>query len=587
MSAPAPAAGAAAVDPMADPEKRERVELARNFTFHLLKGIKQIGMYRHNEAKFPEFLAKAHEAIRQYTEKHGALSMKVDPQNLLLYNQTLFSEDNPLPYKFYRDGIRQLIFRPDMGVEELVSFTLIAVSDTERGGEDVLAQLWKAAFEHIEYVVVEGFKMDEFSEEEVEVEVDKIVGFLYNRLRTNSDDFLRFARVSTEDLDSRIDEVDQLRGAVIAGATATDDLKAKLQKEIEEEETQRLFPKLVSAVFQVVESGIDDAGILEEMFAQLLDAMLMQEDFATINNIVLKLRAMEQRDQQNSAIFRLKSSFVSRMGEEQRLGRIGEILRTTRPKNPADLVRYLQHVEGLATPVLLDILESIEIQENRQLLTDVLAEHAKETPEPFVNRLESDRPQTVRDMVYVLEKSGHPDRIKMFAQVLRHKNLAVKLEAMNVIARGQTGEARKLIADCLTDPAAQVRILAAKLLPEFDRDKAYLDLVKVIKDGGFDKKDGTEKAAFYAALGSTGLPGALAMLQNILATRPSLLNKKKVMEDKILAVTGLGSAQSIQALKLLQSVVDDKSQPTEVLVAARKAIYQTKKVLFGDTAEAG
>ena len=129
-------------------------------------------------------------------------------------------------------------------------------------------------------------------------------------------------------------------------------------------------------------------------------------------------------------------------------------------------------------------------------------------------------------------------------------------------------------------------MLAARLLPDFDRDKAYLDLMKAIKDGSFDKKTPDEKAAFYGALGSTGLPGAFAMLQSILSTKPSLLNKQKVLNDKLLAVNGLGAAQSIQALKVLQQVVEDKAQPTEVLVAARKAIYQTKKALFGDSAEA-
>src|SRR6476661_4220097 len=100
-----------------DPLVREKVEAARNFAFHLMKGIKQIGMYRHNEAKFPEFLAKALEAVTAYTEKHGALSLKVEQQNFHLYNEALFSEDTPLPYKFFRDGIRQLIFRPELTIE--------------------------------------------------------------------------------------------------------------------------------------------------------------------------------------------------------------------------------------------------------------------------------------------------------------------------------------------------------------------------------------------------------------------------------------------------------------------------------------
>jgi hypothetical protein len=56
------------------------------------------------------------------------------------------------------------------------------------------------------------------------------------------------------------------------------------------------------------------------------------------------------------------------------------------------------------------------------------------------------------------------------------------------------------------------------------------------------------------------------------------------LEDKLLAVAGLAGACSIQAYKALQGVVEDKSQPAEVLTAARKAMYQTKKILFGDTA---
>ncbi len=567
-----------------DPVVQEKVEQARNFTFHLLKGIKQIGMYRHNEAKFPEFLAKAQEAIAAYTEKHGPLSLKVEQQNLHLYGQALFSEDTPLPYKFFRDGIRQLIFRPGLSIEELVQFTMIALSEPERGADDVLAQLWRASMEHVEYVVVEGFSMEGSSEEEVQVEVDQVVGYLYARLKTNSDDFLRFARVSAEDLDAKMEGVEQMRGVVVGGVYATDDLKAKLQREIMEEEGARLFPKLVSAVFQVIEGGVDDAQLLEEIFVQLLDAMLIQDDFATINQIVLKLRAIEQREGKSSSVGRLLGYFVQKMGDEQRLNRLGEVLKTARPKNPADITRYLQVLETQSIFSLLSVLETVEIPENRVLLCDALATHAKEMPEPFIQRLESDRPQTVRDMVYILEKSQHPDRIKMFGQVLKGKNLVVKLEVMNIIARGRTGEARRLIAEALADPISQVRMLAAKLLPEFDREKAFTDLVRVVRDPGFEKKTPDEKAAMYAAIGATGLPGAISMMTQLLAVKPSMLNKGRVLNEKLLAIHGLAGGGSILTYKALQAVVEDKSQPVEVLTAARKAMYQTKKALFGDSA---
>ncbi|QRN93268.1 HEAT repeat domain-containing protein [Archangium violaceum] len=573
----------ASQEPAMEPATREKVEAARNFTFHLLKGIKQIGMYRHNEARFPEFLAKAQEALAAYTDRYGPLSLKVEQQNFMLHGEPLFSEDTPLPYKFFRDGIRQLIFRPGLTVQELVSFTLIALSEPERGAEDVMAQLWRAALEHLEYVMVEGFKMDEVSEAEVEVEVDKVVGYLYARLKTNSDDYLRFARVNADDLDSKMDGVEQMRGLVVAGNYASDELKARLQKEIGEEEGSRLFPKLVSAIFQVIEGGVDDVALLEEVFVQLLDAMLIQDDYAIINQLVLKMRAMAQRDTSGN-ISRLLDYFVLKMGEEQRVMRLAEMLKTTRPRNPVDITRYMQALDPSTVFTLLNALETIEIPENRVLVCDVLASFAKDNPQPFVQRLEADRPQTVRDMVYILEKSDHPDRVKMFGLVLLNKNLAVKLEVMNIIARGRTNEARKLIVEAINDPIAQVRMLAVRLLPEFDRDKAYVDLTRLMKDPNFEKKSIEERTAFYSALGSTALPGAISLMLQMLAVKPTLLNKKKVMEDKLLAVAGLAGACSIQSYKALQGVVEDKTQPVEILTAARKAMYQTKKILFGETA---
>lgn len=580
----APTGGATPPDPMQDPQNREKVEAAREFGFQLLKGVKQIGMYRHNEAKFPEFLQKAHEALAQFHDRYGPLSLKVEGQNFTLLGQGVFSEDTPLAFKFYREGIRQLLLRPGLPIEELVTFTHVALSEPERGADEIIAQLWNASLEHVEYVVVEGFKMDEYSEEEVQVEVDQVVGYLYSRLKTDSADFVRFARLSGEDLEVRMEEVDQLRGAVITGVTASDELKAKIQKEIAEEEGQRLFPKLVSAVFQVVEGGVEDAEFLSEMFVQLLDALLLQEDFATINQLLLKLKAMEHRAGTHEGLARLRSTFVARMGEEQRLTRIGELLKSARPRSPADIQRYLQALDQQSVLTLLGVLETVEIPENRILLCDVLVPFAKTMPDPFVARLQAERPQTLRDMVYILEKANYPDRLKMYQQVLLHKNMAIRLEVLSIAARGRSGEARKLVETALADPVEQIRCHAYKLLPEFDRDKAYLELTRLLRDPSFEKRSTAEKQAIYAAIGITGTPGMLSLFQEQLAQKSSLFNKGRVQEDKLAAILVLQSACSIQAYRILQVVTEDKSQPLEILTAARRAMYVTRKALFGESA---
>lgn len=570
-----------AIDPLADPENRQRLELAKTFAFQLLKGIKQIGMYRHNEARFTEYLSSAHEVIKQYTAEFGPLVFKVEQQNFLLFDQPLFSEDTPLPFKFWRDGIRQFIFRPGLRPDELLNFTLVALSDVERQGEDTVAQLWRSPLDHLEYVVVEGFKLDGLSDDEMKIEVDRIVEYLYSRLRSHSEDFLRFARVSAEDLELKLEGVEQVRGAVISGATASEELKARLQKEIAEEEQSRLFPKLVSSIFQVAEAGVDDPELLEEMFLQLLDALLLQEDFAIINQIVLKLRAMEDRPGM-SGIRRLKDTFLAKMGEEQRLVRVADVLRTARPALLADIGRYLGSLQPPALPILLNVLETLDAPEHRLVLCDVIAEFCKVSPSEVVQRLSSERPMTVRDMVYVLERAQHPDRMQFFGRVLKHRNLAVRLDVMGTIARGRSSDSRKLIAEALRDENAQVRVQAARLLPEYDREQAYLDLIAIVKHKGFKRRSSEEQAAFYTALGSTGLPAAISLMTQLLAEKPQLWNQARVREDKLLAVHGLAGVQSIQSFKALQAVTEDRSQPSEVLVAARRALGETRRRLFGD-----
>jgi hypothetical protein len=191
-----------------------------------------------------------------------------------------------------------------------------------------------------------------------------------------------------------------------------------------------------------------------------------------------------------------------------------------------------------------------------------------------------------RDLVYILDRSNHPDKLKFFQSLLKSKNLALKLEVMSIIARGRTGEARNMIASMLTDPVMQVRIQAARVLPEFDREKGFVELMKLLKDKDFEEKPPQEKEALYAAIGSTGVGGAIAYFSQILQIKAGLFNRQKVTADKVLAVTGLGGAATIQTAKLLQEVSEDKTQPPEVVKAARMHLARVRKQLFGTGAEA-
>ena len=74
----------------------------------------------------------------------GPLLFKVEQQNSLLLDQELFPEETNLPFKFWRDGIRQFIFRAGLRLDELEGFDERAAAlDRER--DDAQAEAAVAA----------------------------------------------------------------------------------------------------------------------------------------------------------------------------------------------------------------------------------------------------------------------------------------------------------------------------------------------------------------------------------------------------------------------------------------------------------
>ena len=114
----------------------------------------------------------------------------------------------------------------------------------------------------------------------------------------------------------------------------------------------------------------------------------------------------------------------------------------------------------------------------------------------------------------------------------------------------------------------------------------YWYLLKLLKQPGAPlARRHADDLVFYAALGSTGVTGAIDYFQGILSVKGGLFNKQKVVEDKLLAVAGLAGAGTIQTFKFLNEVTADKSQPAEVVSAAKLAALRTKRALFGDGKE--
>lgn len=559
------------------------------------KSLKTIGLYRHNVDRYAEYLAPFYEALSDFLSRKATLELRLEPiafkyKKHIVYEDT--SRDANLIYPFFQAGIRLFIFKAGLTADELQRFLLLTLGDptARETREDIITRLWKAELENIEYIVVEGFKAAPDQDgDEVEVEVEKVVAYLYRQLQGNSDDVLRFARLSMDDLNLKLDEVDQMRGVVVQGLTATPADQARVQQSLVTEE-ERALPKMVVVLFQLLELDTHEENFedVAEAFVQLLDALLLAENFTAIQQIRERFRVAANKPnikpQTRDIIQRCAERFHAKMAESQRLQIIAQILNAGNAKDPDSVRHYLVTLGNNAVHPLLEMLEILELAQNRRLVCDVLAELGEDYVPLFTSRLTHPSSNLVKDMLYVLDRINPPEKFALFAHVLKHPNAVLRLETLTIIGKNPSDECWEQIQRVfLESEDPQMRSQAARLLPHHPPAKCVPILLAAATAGdAFEQRTEPEKKAIYTAIALVGVAETQKFLTDILMQKGGLFGKKKVDELKLLAISALTAAPSLPTLQLLAEVAKDpKRHGDEISEVARQAAIAMQARLLG------
>jgi hypothetical protein len=584
--------------PQAEPEDDRAAEQAQEVAqiiALLLKGIKNIGIYKHAESRYREYLEPAHKAMEQFLELDPVLPLKLTPYTLEFKKQVVYEDQNKenLTYKFYRDGMRFLMFRGGLPIDELLRFVLLAMETPSEAAlfqEDMITRLWKEEFTCIEYVVMEGFGFGDVSEEEVEIEVEKIIGYLRKQLAANSKDVTRFARLSAEDLELELQDVDQVRGGIISGRTAQQDDKEWIQQELFAEEKQRIFAKMVLILFQILEleATTEDFEMLSDAFVQVLDTLLLTED---VRGSVALLQRFEriaqarQNSDKKAMIMRLHDTFRRKMVEPQRLDAIGRYIALSKKLDEEAVREYLSACGDEELIVLTDMLAGMERSEGRRLLISVLSELGKNHAEIFARRLEHNASNVVKDMLTILLKIDPPEKLKMFAKCLEHPNIMIRLEGLKILAKAPEDGALRYIEMALKDSDMQLRLGAYRALALRSAGRASPLLIKIMQSEGFADLEQRERLAVTTALGETKTPQALQFFSSVFEQKASIFSRGKNNEMKLLAISGLTAMRTVEAFKVLAREVQNRGNSKDVLEAAHKAALRVKADLQGGSSQ--
>lgn len=575
----------AEVDP-SQAQAAARVPAAREFFAQLRKGSRTIAMYRHNAARFGEFLQPAFAALSTLLQA-GALTVKVSAEAFLVGGEEVWATEGGenVPFRFYREGIRQLVLRPGVTEAELASLVGAMLTASERTGEEIVGKLWSAGFAHVEYVIVEGFKVGELSEEQVQVEVDSIVDYLAARLRGSGEDSINFARIRAEDLELKLEGIAQVRGAIFEGDAVSAAFQQKLQAEVARDEAVRQSTRLVMLLeAQLREGGIPADGALE-LLTGLLDAALLHEDLAAIVRAMDALARTAAAAVPGAALAReVSTRFSARLSDEARVRRLGEIIRQKKDLVPGHVARYLAVLQAEVVGTLLDVLDGLEPGPSRGPLIEALARLVPERPQMLEARLGAANSQTVRDLVAIVLRGSFPDANRYLSAALRNPNAQVRIAVLGELAVAPRPEqAHRFVLEGTTDKTSAVRAAAFRAMAQLSPSRGAVDLLRLPKLPDWDKRDAAERELIHVCMGLTQQPDVLGYFSRVLAEKKSLLNARKVAEGKLHAIAGLSAMGTLPAYKLLQGFTQQAAEgkeDAEVLAASRKAMFEVKKRLF-------
>lgn len=565
------------------------VQAAADFVTTLLKGIKNIRLYRHAQDRYLEYLGPAHRALTEFVEAYDSMPLRLRPYSLDYRDNVIYEEPDKenLTYKFYRDGLRFIILRRGIPAEELLRFVMLSidsVSDASLFQEDMVTRFWKESFDFIEHIVVEGFGFDDVDAEEVDADVDKIIGYLRKHLAAKGDDVTRFARLSEEDLALELADVDQVRGGVISGRPAEDGDLDQVQEQLLVEERQLVFAKMVLILFQILEQEANpgDYDMMLESLTQVLDTLLVSEDVAGAVALMQRfeaIRAQPLPEERRQLIERFHEALLAVLVEPHRLDSVGQYLALSPRLDEAAVRAYLSYCGEPELVHLVELLVSAERQDARAILVDLLADKGADHIDLFVHRLDHNSSRVVRDMLAIIRRLRPHDRAELVSRCLDHPNVMIRLEGLKDLAKSQEAVAGEYIERAMQDPDIQMRMGAYRAMASRTPQEASTALIRQVRAEAFGGKERRERTAIFSAIGRSQTAEALAFLQEPFSKRSSLFDFGRAKDLKLLAVQGLAAMHTVEAFRVLAEQVQNKNNAPEVQTAAHRAASQLKREL--------
>ncbi len=518
----------------------------------LARALQRMGAHRNAREQHVADLEPALLTLASVLTREPTVTVQVEPSTLICDGEVVYSEvarESSLCFRLHRDGVRSLTFTRGVSLEELLAFVHLSLPEAAGPGrEDALTELWKADLQSISYTVVAGYQMIE---------------------EGAADDISARARGSLERF------ADALAPAEEAGARLAPSLLGEVERRpLETESWSALAQRTAATLLDIVASNFAgrDLSSLEETYGRLFDEVLERRDLDALTLVLTRPKALQGPHADG-----FRAVLGQRLADKGRAHRLLELSR----RAPDLLPAWLAQLPASAGELLLDALEGVdELPARRALLAQAAVQRLEGCRKSCEQKLRMAAPDVSRALLAALQPLPPAQRALLGSFALQHRSAQVRLEALAVVDSnpaivGQLGQ-------LLFDREPPVRMAAAEALGGCSAraDEASRLLLATIGREEFALEDRALQTTCHRALGRLRSTAGFVFLQDRLAgSKRSLLRKKRVEEEQLLAVYGLAAEPSERSLASLEEAAAAPANTAKVVTVCKAAAHRMRQQL--------
>lgn len=523
----------------------------------LVKALRAYQMYEGSSPVYHRFLDELRAAFQQVWTWDTTLRLSVEESGLVWEGRPVGGGDgkDSLAFRFYRDGVRYLIFRP--GFEEEVDRLLDVIARARRLGpddeDDLVTLLWQEEFDSFQYGYVDLLADD------------------YEPTRPDTAVGESFELIPPEKIAAELGPMGtDAPPAAAPSAFGAKDFKETLyfldpdeteaiRAEIEHEWTRDLRAPVISALFDRLEDPVPSRQLeILDIIHQLLPAFLGRGELGAAASVLRELTSLLEQDGVLDADGRRAARRI--FDELSEPSTLVQLLRALEdggidPRSD-ELSLFLAHLRPTALPPLLETMETTQSSPVRDRLRPAVDRLAGQYPESVIELLGSGDSRVAAGAARTAGRLRLAAAVPRLRGLLRHGDAGVRLAAVEALVLLRTAPSLEALQHALDDDAREVRIAAARGLGTLRYQPARARLDDLLKSKAVREADITEKLAFFEAYAAVAGVDAVPLLDRLLNGK-GVLGRRQPPELRACAATALGRIESPAARAALQQAAQD------------------------------